>query len=185
MSWLQQCYCHWLILTFLCPCHCSDGSDRLRVGNQSHCTPSKVSIRGQENQWDDERDFNYLRCGGGCGETLTFPDPAQSLQGFLPIPTQMWQACVRHVPHQQKIKANTTTCTSTQNFIIYLNGWGVRNFDDLFAVHEKTRWCCRNIPWSWRGLNVSIYRLTCTEPQQYTKSPTLGMPVIMVKRGVR
>lgn len=90
-----------LILTFLCPCHCSDGSDRLHVGNQSHCTPSKVSIRGQENQWDDERDFNYLRCGGGCGEALTFPDPAQSLQGFLPIPTQMWQACVKHVPHQQ------------------------------------------------------------------------------------
>lgn len=51
-------------------------------------------------------------CEGGHGEGLTFPDPAQSLQGLRPIPTQVWQPCMWHIPQQQNRKANTTTLTS-------------------------------------------------------------------------
>lgn len=117
---------------------------------------------GKSTVWLESLSIPQL-CEGGCGEGLTFPDPAQSLQGLRPIPTQVWQPCMWHVLHQQNEKANTTTMTSIQNFIIYLDGWGVRDLDDLFAVREKTRRCCRNIPRSRRGLNISIYWLACTQ----------------------
>lgn len=91
---------------------------------------------------------------------------------------------MRHVLHQQNKQASASAPTSIQNLINYLDRWGVRHLDDLFAVREITGRCCRNVPRSRRGLNISIYRLAYTQQQQYTKLPTLRTAVTG-QRGVR
>lgn len=142
-----------------------------------------LSGPGKSKVWLESLSIPHLYKGGR-GEGLTFPHPAQSLQGLRPIPTQTWQPCMRHVSHQKNMKANTTTLTSIEDFIIYLDWWGVRHPDYLFAVREKAGRCYRNVPRSRRGLNISIYRLACTQQQQYTKLSTLGIAV-MGQRAVR
>lgn len=82
----------WVILTFPSLCRCSDGIDHLHGGTRIHCTPSKLSSRSKEKKLGDPtEDFN---CLDKVWKLLTLPAPAQSLQGFLPIPTQAWHGCV-------------------------------------------------------------------------------------------
>ena len=79
-------------LTFPSLFHCSGGSDHLRGENQIHCTPNKVSDGSQKRNCMIAQ--SCLRCQVfqcNLKKLLTLPAPAQSLQGFFPIPVHAWQ----------------------------------------------------------------------------------------------
>lgn len=89
---------------------------------------------------------------------LTFPTPAQSLQGFLPIPMHTWQGYKQTSP----LSAIARVWKSLLVFCpywIHLNWWRVGNLYDLLTIHEKCRALCRDVPRSWSWLGKGIHGL--------------------------
>lgn len=161
-------------LTFPVPCRCSGGSVRLHGGNQTHCTPSRLSGRLKiKTLWLDNF-IGWVNIFAEISQKMPYvPDTGAVFTRFSPHSNayvaglQTTSLSAKNVERKCLFTCLSFVCTQ---YWIYLDWWCVGDLYNLFPINEKVRAFCRNVPRPWSWLGKGIYWLAFFQIKQHFQS---------------